>query len=142
MSEQSIDTRPRYAPPTGDRPLSPHLQIWRWSVTMATSILHRATGIALYAGSVLLVLWLLGGALTEGFYDGVTGFLGSPFGILILVGFTWAQMFHLSNCIKYLIWDSGRLLQREVAKKTAWGVLMASFVLTALVWLVALSVGG
>lgn len=138
MADDTLTPRPTApADPFATHPMSPHLQIWKWSVTMATSILQRATGIALYAGSILLVLWLLSAAVSDGFYNGVTGFLGSPLGILILVGYTWAQMFHMTNGIKYLIWDSGKLIDKPVAKKAAWTVVIVSFLLTALIWAVA-----
>lgn len=142
MAEETLKTRPTFSPDTADMPLSPHLQVWRWSVTMATSIFHRATGIALYAGTILLTLWLLSAAISDDFYNTVTGLLGSPLGILILIGFTWAQMFHLANGVKYLIWDSGRLLEKDTAKKVAWFVFIISVVLTALIWVVALGMRG
>lgn len=142
MADENVSTQPTFAPGGADHPLSPHLQIWRWTITMATSILQRATGIALYAGSALLVLWLFSAAVSDGFYKAVTGFLGSPFGLFILVGFTWAQMFHMCNGIKYLIWDSGSLLELKTAKTVAWTVLLSSFALTALIWAVALAVKG
>lgn len=141
MADETLDTRPTFSP-SADHPLSPHLQIWKWAVTMATSILQRATGIAMYAGSVLLVLWLLSAAISDRFYQTVTGLLGSPLGIIVLVGFTWSQMFHMANGIKYLIWDSGKLLELPTAKKASWFVIIVSFVLTALIWALALGLKG
>ncbi|WP_233508668.1 succinate dehydrogenase, cytochrome b556 subunit [Parvularcula marina] len=142
MAEEFLKTRPTYAPDTDKMPLSPHLQIWKWTVTMASSILHRATGIALYAGSVLFTLWLLSAAVSQAFYNQVTGLLGSPLGLLVLAGFSWAMMYHLVNGIKYIIWDSGRLLEKETAKKVVWVVILLSFVLTGLLWAVALGMKG
>jgi succinate dehydrogenase / fumarate reductase cytochrome b subunit len=109
---------------------------------MATSISHRATGIALYSGYAVLTIWLISAALGEGPYDAVTGFLGSPIGLLILVGYTWAQMYHLSNGIRHLIWDSGHMLSREQGKISAWTVYASSVVLTILIWIAAFTMGG
>ena len=72
----------------------------------------------------------------------MTGFLGSPFGLIILVGFTWAQMFHMSNGIRHLIWDRGVMLSRKEGKMSAWAVFAASVILTALIWVVGFSVQG
>ena len=88
------------------------------------------------------MLWLLSAAISDRFYQTVTGLLGSPLGIIVLVGFTWAQMFHMANGIKYLIWDSGKLLELETAKKAGWFVIIASFVLTALIWALGLGLKG
>lgn len=142
MAEPSLKTRPTFSPDTASMPLSPHLQIWRWTVTMATSITHRATGIALYAGSILLALWLLAAAVGERFYAPMSSLLGSPLGLLILVGFSWAISFHLCNGIKYLFWDAGNFLEKGVAKKVAWIVYIASVVLTAVIWALALGMKG
>ena len=142
MADQAIDTRPSFTPGTEpDRPLSPHLQVWRWTVTMASSIMQRATGGALYAGSILLVAWLTSAALGEDSYNAVTGFLGSPFGLIILFGFTWAQMFHLCKGILHLIWDAGHLIDKEHALMCAWGTFIGSAVFTGLIWAAALMMG-
>ncbi len=109
---------------------------------MASSITQRATGVALYGGSVLLVAWLVAGALGDGAYDFVTGLLGSPFGLFVLVGFTWAQMFHMCKGILHLIWDSGHFIGKEQALLANWGVYGLSIAFTALIWAVGLSVAG
>lgn len=140
MAETASASRPTYVPPNEARPLSPHLQIWGWTVTMATSITHRATGIALYAGTILLTAWLASAAIGEGAFAAVTGLLGSPVGLVILFGFTWAQMYHLSNGVRHLIWDSGKMLSRSEGKKSAWFVYGASVVLTLIIWAIGLSV--
>src|SRR3546814_6166654 len=82
-----------------ERPLSPHLQIYRWPVTMATSILHRATGIALAVGSLLLAWWLLAAAAGPDYYSMVQAIMGSWLGRLVLFGFTWALLYHLLSGI-------------------------------------------
>ncbi|WOI54827.1 succinate dehydrogenase, cytochrome b556 subunit [Parvularcula sp. LCG005] len=123
-------------------PLSPHLQIWRWAVTMASSIAQRATGVALYAGYVLLVVWVAAAAIGDDAYNGVRAFLASPFGILILIGFTWAQMYHMCKGILHLIWDSGHAIEKGSAKIAAWTVFGLSALLTIIIWAVAFSVTG
>ena len=90
-----------------ERPLSPHLQIYRWTWTMAMSIVHRVTGVALYAGALLLAGWLLALASGPHAYDGVARFFGSVIGRLILFGYTWALMHHLLGGVRHLVWDFG-----------------------------------
>ena len=148
MSSTPADSRPRVAasaikmegaPRTA--PLSPHLSIWGWTPVNLTSILHRATGIANAAGFTLLTAWLASAAIGEGAYDAVTGFLGSPFGLLILFGFTVSVMYHLTNGIRHLIWDSGRLLGRGQRAASAYAVYGIAVLLTALLWGFALMGG-
>ncbi len=117
-----------------DLPIAPHLQIWRWTVTMATSILQRATGIAMYGGTILLSLWLASAAWSDGAYNAVQGFMGSWFGMLILFGYTWAISFHMLNGIKYLAADSGAGLEKAAMNRNAWLVFIGSAVLTVLIW--------
>ena len=90
-----------------DRPLSPHLQIYKWQWTMVLSILHRATGIALSAGTVILVVWLLALAGGPAQYFQLQQFLTSIPGYVLLVGWTWALFYHLANGVRHLVWDSG-----------------------------------
>ena len=89
------------------RPLSPHLQIWGWTITMASSIMHRATGVALYAGTLLLAFWAIALNLGPAKFYPFGQFLTSPFGVFILGGYAWALLFHLMNGIRHLFWDSG-----------------------------------
>src|SRR3546814_15494672 len=100
-----------------ERPLSPHLQIYRWPVTMATSILHRATGIALAVGSLLLAWWLLAAAAGPDYYSMVQAIMGSWLGRLVLFGFTWALLYHLLSGIRHLFWDSGRGVELPAANR-------------------------
>ena len=123
-------------------PLSPHLGIWKWGPVNLTSIFHRATGIANAAGLTLLAAWFAAGAIGEGAYDAVTGFLGSPFGLLILFGFTLSVMYHLSNGIRHLVWDSGRMLGKGQRGVGAIAVYGSAVVLTLLVWVTAFTVAG
>ncbi|MEM9421182.1 MAG: succinate dehydrogenase, cytochrome b556 subunit [Pseudomonadota bacterium] len=146
MAEDTVNTRPTYAPISsmgeGRPPLSPHLQIWGWTVTMASSITQRATGVGLYGGSFLLVAWLAAGAIGDEPYGFVTGLLGSPLGLFVLFGFTWAQMFHMTKGIVHLIWDSGHLIGKQRALQVNWAVYGISVALTGLIWGVGIVVNG
>ena len=118
----------------GSRPLSPHLSIYRFTLTMTMSIVHRATGIALYGGTLLLVLWLLAAAIGGGFFDGVTWLFGSWLGQLVLFGYTWALFHHMFGGIRHFIWDFTQMMDpagRELAVRLQLG---ASILLTLLVW--------
>lgn len=114
-------------------PLSPHLQVWRFTVTMAASITHRATGIALYSGTLLLALWAFGVSQGPSFFWRIGGFLTSPIGSLIIFGYIWAMCFHLLGGLRYLYTDTGRGLVPETSKRIAWAVYIGSFVLAALI---------
>lgn len=122
-----------------ERPLSPHLQIYRWPVTMATSILHRATGCALAAGTLLLTWWLVAAAAGPDYYALVQACLGSILGRLVLLGFSWALFYHLLNGIRHLFWDAGHGYSIPVANKSGWAVIIGSVVLTVLAWILAYS---
>lgn len=122
-----------------ERPLSPHLQIYRWPVTMATSILHRATGCALAAGTLLLTWWLVAAAAGPDYYALVQACLGSILGRLVLLGFSWALFYHLLNGIRHLFWDAGHGYSIPVANKSGWAVIIGSVVLTLLAWILAYS---
>lgn len=123
------------------RPLSPHLQIWRFTLTMAGSILHRITGVALYGGVILLVVWLFALAAGGEFYAPVAAFVGSPVGLLILFGFAWSLMFHTLNGLRHLYWDSGRGLAYKTVAATSRFIFAGSLALTVLVFVLALSDG-
>ena len=124
-----------------ERPLSPHLQVYRLTMTMAMSIVHRATGVALYAGTILFVWWLLSAASPRNF-DTVNGFFGSWFGRLILFGYTWALMHHLLGGVRHLIWDTGRALGPGERDFAAWATLVGSVTLTIVIWLLGLMLKG
>ena len=116
------------------RPLSPHLQIYRWQWTMALSILHRATGIALIAGSVLLVLWLVALADGPNGYLVLRNFLTSIPGYVLLVGWTWSLFYHLANGIRHLVWDAGLGYDLSVAQASGYAVFALSVILTGGFW--------
>ena len=120
-----------------DRPLSPHLSIYRWPVTMVSSILHRATGIAMAVGFIVFVGWLFDAASGPAVYAEFIDVLDSILGRVVLVGLSLAFFYHLANGIRHLVWDSGRGLEKEQASASAWFVIVTSFVLTAIFWWVA-----
>jgi succinate dehydrogenase / fumarate reductase cytochrome b subunit len=116
------------------RPLSPHLSIWRFTLTMTMSIVHRATGIALYGGTLVLVLWVLGAAIGGPFFDGVNWLFGSWFGQLVLFGYTWVLFHHMLGGIRHFVWDSIRAMDpvgREIIVRIQ---LASSILLTLAVW--------
>ena len=116
------------------RPLSPHLQIYRRHVTMVMSILHRITGAALYLGALLLAWGLVATAWSESAYGAFESFVGSPLGKIVLLGYTWALAHHLLGGLRHLVWDTGRGLERAGANAIAWGTLIGSIMLTAMAW--------
>jgi len=121
------------------RPLSPHLQIYRWQLTSVMSILHRASGVALSVGAILLVSWL--GAAADGPqpYAKVQWFLGSPGGLVLLFGWTLALFYHLCNGIRHLVWDTGRGLDLKSVYASGWAVLAATAALTIIAWIAGIS---
>ncbi|MBV9585749.1 MAG: succinate dehydrogenase, cytochrome b556 subunit [Alphaproteobacteria bacterium] len=120
------------------RPLSPHLQVYRWTLPMTMSILHRATGIALSLGTILLVLWLVAAASGPVPYGHVQGFIGSWIGLLLLFGWSVSLFYHLCNGIRHLWWDTGQGLELPAVYGSGWVVLAATAVLTVLAWVVGL----
>ena len=89
------------------RPLSPHLQVYRWPISMALSIGHRISGVGLAIGTLLMTWWLLAAASGTDAFRAVQGFLGSPIGVILLLGWSAALIFHLASGIRHLIWDLG-----------------------------------
>jgi succinate dehydrogenase / fumarate reductase, cytochrome b subunit len=118
-----------------DRPLSPHLQVYRWQLTSVLSILHRAAGIALSVGALLLVWWLVAAASGPATYRAVESFLGSWLGFLLLLGWTAALFYHLANGIRHLVWDTGNALDLRATYLGGWLVVAATAVLTAIAWM-------
>ena len=109
-----------------NRPLSPHLFIYRWPVTMVVSILHRITGGALYVGMALLAWWLIAAATSERAFAIANGFLGSWLGLLILFGYSWALLHHMLGGLRHLVWDFGVGLERQARNLLAWGNVIGS----------------
>lgn len=118
------------------RPLSPHLQIYKWTWTMAMSVFHRLTGVALYGGTILIVWWLVALAAGPGPYSYVQGAINSFLGRIILFGFTWAIFHHMLGGIRHFIWDFGYGFEKEARHALARLTLIGSAVLTLLVWVI------
>ncbi len=118
----------------GNRPLSPHLTIYRPQWTSMSSILVRITGIALFFGSILLVWWLIAAATSESAFAGIDGFLRSWFGLLILFAATWAIFYHMLGRLRHVIWDFGHFLDVETSEKMAMGMVGGATLLTLIVW--------
>jgi succinate dehydrogenase / fumarate reductase cytochrome b subunit len=121
------------------RPLSPHLQIYRWSWTMAMSIAHRATGVALYCGTLLIALWLVAAASGPGPYETAQAIAGSFLGRLVLFGYTFALLHHMIGGLRHFVWDMGRGFEPQARMNLAKYSVLVSGGLTVLVWAVALT---
>ena len=125
-----------------DRPLSPHLQVYRWQITNTLSILHRLTGVALGVGTLLMAYWLIAIAAGPEAFATAQGFVGGIVGRIILLGFTFALAFHFSNGIRHLFWDSGRGFELTTVHTSGWIVVIASVVLTLATWILGYAVRG
>src|SRR5215469_14086557 len=106
--------------PMADRPLSPHLQIYRPQLTSVLSILHRITGLGLAAGSILLVLWLVAAASGGTTFDRAQALAGAWYGRLLLFGWAFALFFHYANGIRHLAWDAGLGFELRTVYTTGW----------------------
>ena len=133
------DTPRTSGAPAAARPLSPHLTIYRWPVTMMTSITHRATGMALTGGALILAWWLV--AISNGLDGGYQDFMAlaaSPLGMLVLFGIAWALGYHLLSGIRHLAWDLGYGFEKSLAERNSILIFALSFLIAAgifaLVW--------
>ncbi|MBX9758487.1 MAG: succinate dehydrogenase, cytochrome b556 subunit [Beijerinckiaceae bacterium] len=122
------------------RPLSPHLQVYSFALTMAMSILHRITGAGLYLGTLLLAWWLIAAATSASAFVTATWFMGSIVGRLILFGFTWALFQHMLGGVRHFIWDAGYGMDHPQREYLAKGTLIGGLVLTVLVWIAAYAI--
>ncbi len=119
-----------------DRPLSPHLQIYRPMLTMMMSIVHRITGVALYFGTLLLVLWLVAAATSPEAYRLASAIAGSILGLIVLFGYSWALIHHMLGGIRHFVWDTGHGLGPEWREVLAKATIGGSVGLTVLLWVV------
>ena len=126
----------------GERPLSPHLQIYRPMLTMMMSIAHRVSGASLAFGFVLLAWWLVAVSSGPEAFATVNAFFGSIFGRFLLFMFSWALIHHMLGGIRHLIWDTGTGLDKKSIEIFAWGTLLGSITLTILLWLVGYCIRG
>ena len=119
------------------RPMSPHLTVWRWHITMATSILHRATGVALYGGGLIAAAWALSLAAGPETYGAFQSLLGSLLGRLVLFGLTASIFVHLATGVRHLVWDLGYGLELKSANASSITVFAFTLVATLVVWAIA-----
>lgn len=122
---------------TDPRPLSPHLTIWRWHITMATSIAHRVSGVALYVGAIVLTVWLVSIAAGPDVFEAVNGLLLSLPGRAVLFAFTLAATFHLANGVRHLVWDTGAGFELGIANAASWFVFAFCLIATGAIWAAA-----
>jgi succinate dehydrogenase / fumarate reductase cytochrome b subunit len=129
--------------PQRSRPLSPHLQIYKPTLTMMMSIVHRITGAALYFGTLLMAWWLIAVASGPNAYANVEWFMSSLVGRLILFGYTWALIHHMFGGIRHLIWDTIHGLEPTERELLTMATLIGSIALTIILWGVGyLAIGG
>jgi len=116
----------------GNRPLSPHLTIYRPQLTSITSILVRITGNALIVGAFLVIWWLLAASTSPEYFAIADGVIRSWFGKLVMLGSIWALWYHTLGGIRHLIWDNAVGLDLPTAYKLGWALVIGSFVLTVI----------
>ncbi|HXW19773.1 MAG TPA: succinate dehydrogenase, cytochrome b556 subunit [Roseiarcus sp.] len=126
--------------PASARPLSPHLSVYRFTVTMTMSILHRITGCGLYLGALLLAWFLIATSMDAAAFGVVSSFLSSIIGRFILFGFSWSLFHHAVGGVRHIIWDAGYGLETPEREWLAWGTLIGGFALTIIVWSIGYAV--
>lgn len=127
--------------PRIDRPLSPFMT-YRWTLTMAMSIVHRITGMALYVGTLLMAWWLIATASGPNAYANIQAFTTSWIGRVIVFGYTWALLHHMLGGIRHLIWDLGYGFGASEREWLTRAALIGSITLTIVLWIVAYAMGG
>ena len=120
--------------PKRERPLSPHLQVYKPQMTSVTSILHRATGLGMAYGLAVFAWWLISASIGSEAYSVFTGFMASKIGLLLMFGWTIAFYYHMANGIRHLIWDSGFLFKIKNAYAAGYLVLFLTIAFTAMTW--------
>lgn len=124
------------SPPVSNRPLSPHLQVWKWTLTMAMSIFHRASGCALAAGTLMVVWWLAAAATGPSAYEDFSRFASSTIGQLMLFGWSLALYWHMCSGVRHLVMDTGRLLSIKSTTTACVIAILTALALTAVTWAV------
>jgi len=125
-----------------DRPLSPHLTIYRPLINMVMSIVHRITGGANYVGTVLIAAWLVSAAMGPEAYNTVNALFGHPLGKLVLFGYSWSVIHHMLGGMRHLIWDTGRGLSIGAVNALSWLTILGSLTLTAALWIGGIAARG
>ena len=128
--------------PNTKRPLSPHLQVYRWELHMVLSILHRASGLVMGLGLLLLAWWAWALASGEEAYETFQAYAFHPLGRLVLFGFTYALAFHALNGVRHLFWDIGQGFGLKEVRRSGFLVVFLSIVLTIAIWVLAYYQGG
>lgn len=128
--------------PANQRPLSPHLQVYRPVISMVMSIFHRLTGAALYLGMIVLVWWLIAAASGPQYYAVAMDWIGSVVGYLILIGLSWAVFHHALGGLRHFLWDTGRGFEIPTVLRLSWATLLGSVTLTIIFWAALLSTMG
>lgn len=121
--------------------MSPHLQVWRWHVTMLTSILHRVTGVGLYLGALIAAAWAISLAAGPEAYGNFQAVMGSPLGKLVMLGMSVSLFYHLANGIRHLVWDFGHGLDIKSANASAYVVFGFTIAATLVTWAIAFQLG-
>jgi succinate dehydrogenase / fumarate reductase cytochrome b subunit len=121
--------------------MSPHLSVWRWHITMATSIAHRATGVALYVGGLIAAAWAIALAQGPDAYARFKHLLGSPLGKVVMFGLTVSFFYHLANGVRHLVWDSGHGLDVKSANLSSVVVFAFTAAATVAIWAIAAMTG-
>ncbi len=122
-----------------ERPLSPHLQVYKPQLTSVLSILHRITGFGLAAGSLFITWWLVAAAWGPGPYEATREFYGSWIGMVVLFGFSGCLFYHLCNGVRHLLWDMGFLFEIEEVNISGWAMLCSALILTVVAWSIGIS---
>ena len=125
---------------TNNRPLSPHLQIYKPIPTMVMSIVHRITGGALYFGTLLVVWWLVAAATGPAHYEWASWFMGTLIGRLVLFGYTWALVHHMLGGLRHFVWDMGHGFEKHSTTRIARLMPVVSVILTVLIWVIGLTI--
>ncbi len=125
-----------------NRPLSPHLQVYRPQITSMLSILHRLTGVAVSVGALIFTYWIVSAAYGPAAFERAQGLLGSWFGRLVLLGLTFSLFYHLCNGLRHLAWDAGFGFDMSRLRVTGWLAVLAAGALTVVTWLAAYAVRG
>jgi len=121
-----------------NRPLSPHLQVYKIQITSLLSILHRGTGIVLYGGAILWALWLIALAAGPQSYETMQSILLHPLGLIVLVGWSFSFFYHLCNGIRHLMWDLVIGYDITTVRRTGWVVIVSSTLLTCIAWVLGI----
>jgi len=135
------DTRVPQLGARDTRPMSPHLGVWRWHLTMLASILNRATGVALYVGALIAAWWAVALALGPEAYDTFLAVGGSWFGKLVMFGLTVSYFYHLAAGLRHLWWDGGRGFALRTANQSAVAAIVFALFASVIVWAIAFATG-